>query len=877
MIMKKEKGGSTKPEKMAVKTFLYHFMRITNNKNLGRRFCFILGAGASKQSGIPTGAELVKDWVKELHETYDEEDLKQWADDNKIKDLESGEAAKYYSQIYDKRFEIDPQEGYGALENIMEGKEPSFGYSVLAQILANTDHNVVITTNFDSLVEDALFIYTQKKPLVAGHEALASFIRPIMRRPLIAKIHRDILLAPISDSQETSRLADGWKKSLTSLFKFYKPVVIGYGGNDGSLMGFLKSLEPIDGGMFWCYRENDGEPVEEILQLVIKHKGYIIPIVGFDELMLQINEKLGYSLLDESIVDIAKRKAEKYRGQVEKTQKNLNETPKAFEAKAALKSMRERQKRNWWAIELMAQAEEDLDKKEEIYKQGLAELPDSAELLVGYAILLHFIKKDYYKAEELYKKAMELDPENAIITSNYAVFLNDVRKDNDKAEEFYKKALELDPENAINMGNYANFLMTIRGEYEKAEELFNKALELDPKNANNTGKYATFLMTIRKEYDKAEKLFNKALELDPKNASNTGKYATFLMTIRKEYDKAEEFYKKALELDPENAINMDNYALFLNNVRKENDKAEELYKKAVELDPKDANLTGNYASFLMVIKKDYDKAEELYKRAMGLDPKNASYKGNYAIFLKEIRKDNKKAEEFYKNALELDPENAINMGNYANFLMTMREEYEKAEELFKKALELDPKNASNTGKYANFLMTIRKEYDKAEKLYKKSLELDPKNAINTGNYALFLNEVRKDYDEAVKFYKKALGLDPEDANLTGNYAKMLLTSGNESEGEKYLEKAFSLNPTGEDTLLELWFYRYAHFPNKHEHAYEEIMKLLKKGARSLGWDFSGNIERAKKDGHPNIDRLEKLAKVISEDAPIDILEERGNQ
>jgi hypothetical protein len=53
--------------------------------------------------------------------------------------------------------------------------------------------------------------------------------------------------------------------------------------------------------------------------------------------------------------------------------------------------------------------------------------------------------------------------------------------------------------------------------------------------------------------------------------------------------------------------------------------------------------------------------------------------------------------------------------------------------------------------------------------------------------------------------------------------------------------------------------------------------LLTKGARSLHWNLEPNIERAKKDGHPNIDRLEKLAKVISEDAPIDILEEKGNQ
>ena len=45
----------------------------------------------------------------------------------------------------------------------MTDKEPSFGYSVLAQILAGTRHNVVITTNFDNLVVDALSFYCRAR------------------------------------------------------------------------------------------------------------------------------------------------------------------------------------------------------------------------------------------------------------------------------------------------------------------------------------------------------------------------------------------------------------------------------------------------------------------------------------------------------------------------------------------------------------------------------------------------------------------------------------------------------------------------------------------------------------------------------------------
>jgi hypothetical protein len=69
----------------------------------------------------------------------------------------------------------------------------------------------------------------------------------------------------------------------------------------------------------------------------------------------------------------------------------------------------------------------------------------------------------------------------------------------------------------------------------------------------------------------------------------------------------------------------------------------------------------------------------------------------------------------------------------------------------------------------------------------------------------------------------------------------------------------------------MWFYRYAHFASQYEQADKEIIKLLKKGVRSPGWDLSPNIERAKLDGHPAPDRLEKLAKIITGDAPLDTL------
>ena len=116
---------------ISLRTFLTHFHR-DSSKRPDKKFCFVLGAGASKHSGIPTGSELVKVWMQELKDSYSNDELKEWRKKERIslKDLPSN-----YPKIYDKRFELDRKGGFAFLETLMEGKEPSCGYSVLAQIL----------------------------------------------------------------------------------------------------------------------------------------------------------------------------------------------------------------------------------------------------------------------------------------------------------------------------------------------------------------------------------------------------------------------------------------------------------------------------------------------------------------------------------------------------------------------------------------------------------------------------------------------------------------------------------------------------------------------------------------------------------------------
>lgn len=518
--------------------FLNEFKR-RHEQMPDRPFCWILGSGASVQSGIPTGKELVESWLRELHdlEAADGIAFEEWvtAENLDIPTFEYERAANFYPWVYQRRYRDYREAGYAFLEKTMESAEPSFGYSVLAQIMASKLHNVAVTTNFDNLIADALSIYTRAFPLVCGHESLTGYIRPNLRRPLIAKIHRDLLLAPLSNPDEIEKLPGEWAAALTKIFDRFTPIVIGYGGNDGSLMGFLNKIGPIEGGVFWCFR--DGEQIDlGIHQVIERHHGRLVPIAGFDEVMLQLQEKLELPFLLPQVTADHEKRVINYQKQFEALTAALRkpaDSPIAEEARKPVRIAAEAaverltKEKSWWAWQLKADAEPDPAKREQIFQMAIEDFPQSHELFGNFAVFMENVRGDYDEAEQLYRKAQELDPDEPIYAGNFALFLHRVRKNYDQAERLFRKALELDPEHANITGNFASFITRVRKDYDEAERLYRRALKLDPKHAGNTGNFAQFL-GLSGQLEEANALAMRGWQL--LNATPGGSHAEIAFT-----------------------------------------------------------------------------------------------------------------------------------------------------------------------------------------------------------------------------------------------------------------------------------------------------------------------------------------------------------
>jgi tetratricopeptide (TPR) repeat protein len=353
---------------------------------------------------------------------------------------------------------------------------------------------VVVTTNFDHLVSDALTQFTTKEPVVVGHEGLASLVRPNLTRPLIVKIHRDLFYDPHSSPEKVNRLHEKWVGPLKQLLQFYSPIVIGYGGNDGSLMGLLEELSAneIAGRIHWCYREADGPPGKRILRVLKKTHGVLVPIIGFDELMLQLAQEMGVPLVDQQLDEVARVRGARLKTELEGIRTRLlgSEASESDTVLNALEKGLERQlerQDDWWAWSLKAKACSDPEERVNVYSTAVERLPRSAELRMGLALAL-LARGDRQEAEDAAMQAYGLDRRLAL---DFARVHARVSNDPNVVRAAFDAALDQAPEDASASAEYAEWLGA-RGDAQAAL-MFETALDLDPKHVFGLARYAQFL------------------------------------------------------------------------------------------------------------------------------------------------------------------------------------------------------------------------------------------------------------------------------------------------------------------------------------------------------------------------------------------------
>lgn len=505
----------------------------------GERFCFILGSGASRNSGIKTGKEMIGEWREELLKNYGDDktairraaEQLHYAPNEWEPIFEDGYEpdSRHYFVMYDLMYARTVRAGYDFMEKAMASAKPSIGYYCLASILSSMKNrsNLVITTNFDTLTEDALFFYSGKHPLVLGHERMASFLRSDTDRPIVAKIHRDMLLEPMSRQEEMRKLKEEWSKALRNVLPNCIPIVIGYAGGDNTLMDLLKDESLKCRKLYWCSHVSQKELDDDAAAVIANHSGEWVQIPGFDELLFQMANNLELVPSVEELKASTEASIRQYEDTYDRfiapflipvtISKGALPIEKAKDTAQAV--IREETRRNpekisEWQLVTEAWRLWNEDQKEEAITKltdRIRSNPNSKYSLHHRSVMYRKIGC-YTEALQDIDKAINLDSGDARFYAHKAATLRDMGKLNE-AEDAVEKAIELDNAYAYCHGVRSGILLRL-GRIEEADEVADRAIQLDP--THTMGQFAkSEVLYEKKQYAQAQVHIEKALNRRP--------------------------------------------------------------------------------------------------------------------------------------------------------------------------------------------------------------------------------------------------------------------------------------------------------------------------------------------------------------------------
>ncbi len=274
-------------------------------------YTLLLGAGCSISSGIRSASELIKEWRREI--IGPEANSTGLATDEQISEylashhLSWYDRNKEYSSLFERRFDLQPQRRI-FVENEVASKKPSIGYAYLAALVNQSYFNTVFTTNFDDLLNEAFFQFSDLRPIICAHDSSINGVSVTSKRPKIIKLHGDYLFDDIkATARETESLEQNMRLKFAEFAKDSGLIVVGYAGNDRSVMDVLSALlrneDYFKKGIYWCLR-SDSEISEELRKLLWKDRVYFVNIDGFDELFAELFSKFN----DGDVVPISTRK-----------------------------------------------------------------------------------------------------------------------------------------------------------------------------------------------------------------------------------------------------------------------------------------------------------------------------------------------------------------------------------------------------------------------------------------------------------------------------------------------------------------------------------------------------------------------------------------
>lgn len=258
-------------------------------------FAILLGSGLSRSAEIPTGWEITLDLVRRVATAQGVGEQPDWAAWYRE---EVGQEPNYSTLL--EEIASSPDERRAILHRYIEPDEqdreegrkiPTKAHLAIAQLVRSGHIRVIITTNFDRLMENALREQGIEPTVVSSADALAGAEPLTHSRCYLLKLHGDYKDARILNTdQELSAYPESYNKLLDRIFDEHGLIVCGWSGEwDHALRAAFLRAPNRRYPVYWAARGALGSGASE---LALHRQAKTLPITGADEFFQSLQQRI---------------------------------------------------------------------------------------------------------------------------------------------------------------------------------------------------------------------------------------------------------------------------------------------------------------------------------------------------------------------------------------------------------------------------------------------------------------------------------------------------------------------------------------------------------------------------------------------------------
>ena len=255
----------------------------------------LIGSGVSRESEIPTGWDVTLDLIRQisvLHGAPDIEDPESWYREKFDHNADYSHLLERLTNTPEERINLLKRYFEPTAEQIEEGiKLPSIAHKYLARLVQDGYIKVIITTNFDRLIENALKEIGIEPVIISNPNHIESVMPLMHSRITIIKLNGDYLDTGFLNLKGELSKYDSRLDSLMSIvFENFGLITCGWSGMwDIALVEALKSHHKFRFSNYFTYRSEPSDAMKSISEY---RKGYLLSIANASSFFKELFENV---------------------------------------------------------------------------------------------------------------------------------------------------------------------------------------------------------------------------------------------------------------------------------------------------------------------------------------------------------------------------------------------------------------------------------------------------------------------------------------------------------------------------------------------------------------------------------------------------------